>query len=181
MMGKLLLEKIYHLNQLKKWAQEARYFEPYLAIRLVCSPDTRALDLQVGKLKFPPPISVPNATTCRRFVESGRTLSPGPGSQDMHDTLRSDNPSPRGLCQFQGMRSRCPGRSARDLSKGGLVGRRDHELVIDERYAREEAAREARKEQYQHEMDDLKAVFSMCSFLRALVPQERVWEEIDIF
>lgn len=65
--------------------------------------------------------------------------------------------------------------------RAGLLDVETTRLVVDEEYAYEEWARLARKEQDESDMDDLKATFSMCSFLRALVPQERVWEEIEIF
>lgn len=167
------------LYKLIQWAQEARYIERYLAIRLVCPPGTGALDLQVDKVTF----SILDFSTQPSAVPEIRGIWPNFENWcGISSTVPSNAklPVPELFDDFK----RCV-RVALEEAHAisvmeDLLDVATMRLVVDEEYAREEAARKGRKEQYQREMDDLKAVFSMCSFLRALVPQERVWEQIEI-
>lgn len=169
------------LYKLTQWAQEARYIGRYLSIRLVCPPGTGALHLQVGKVTFsvldfsPQPNAVPEIRGIWPDFEPYRSYWMM-GMPTPHGKL----PVPELFDDFKrGVRVALEEAHATSV-KEDLLDVATMRLVVDEEFAREEAARKAREEQDKPEMDDLKAVFSMCAFLRALVPQERVWEEIEI-
>lgn len=174
----LRLERGY-MQKLSTWAQEARHLERYLAIRLVCPPHTGALDLQVGKLRFPIVDLSNHRDHLPEIPGIWPNFEPWPGVS----AAIPPDAEPQVPGGFDGFKRRI-GVALEEAHatsvKAGLLDVGTTRLVVNEEYAREEAAREARKGQYEREMDDFKAVFSMCSFLRALVPQERVWEEIEI-
>lgn len=167
------------LYELTRWAQDAKHFESYLPVRLVCPPSTGALDLQVGKIKFPIADFSHQRDHLAEIREIWPDFEPWPG---MSGTSPSDvKPQvPEALDKFK----RCVCAALEEAHatsvKPGLLDLEAARLVFDEEYARVHKKREADRDQYLREMDDLKAVFSMCSFLRALVPQERAWEEIEI-
>lgn len=169
-----------YLDKLRDWAQEAAYVESYLAIRLVCSPGTGALDLQVGKLKF----SILGFRTQRNALPEIPGIWPNLENWcGIPSTISSDAklPVPELFDDFMRSVLAALEEAHATAVRAGLLDVETTRLVVDEEYAYEEWARLARKEQDERDMDDLKATFSMCSFLRALVPLERVWEEIGIF
>ncbi|KAK1829454.1 hypothetical protein QBC39DRAFT_356594 [Podospora conica] len=161
----------YYLEDLEKWAQEAKYFERHLAIRLVCPRDTGTLDLQIGNRKFSISRRVGYLVDQRSHLLKivWPDFEPWPG---MSATRPSDAVIPKSLGDFK----RCVLSALKEAhissGKGNLLDVKTlNRLLVDENGAREEVGRE---------LGDLKVLFSACSFLRALVPQERVWEEIEL-
>lgn len=167
------------LDELTRWAKDAKHLGSYLPLRLVSPPSSGALDLQVGKLKFPIADFSHQRDHLAEIREIWPDFEPWPG---MSGTAPSDvEPRvPEALDEFKRCVCAALEEAHATLAKPGLLDLEAARLVFDEEYAREHKRREADMEQYLREMDDLRAVFSLCSFLRALVPQERVWEEIEI-
>ena len=164
-------------RDLATWIQQARYLGRHLAIRLVFTLSSGNLDVQIGRAKV----------WILHLGDQSNRLSEDPGLATDFElwpgnvgTMPSDLDVPEDPEDFKRCVRAALEEAHRTSRKAALLDVEQARLVTDPEHVREQWEQVERRAKDMREMEDLKIIFSLCSFLRALMPQERKWEEIEL-